>query len=245
MSRNWLALVLCGLVVLSGCQAPSQLFGSPDVAADGGATPTDPSATATPTGADASGSPTATSTATGTTTERVTPTPTTTEGGPFDEAVFRESFRADIAQVRDTRGLPPLSVSRDRQRVADAIARDLATVGYFGNATAQNSSRFDVRARLVQAGLQCGSATADDRAAGGGFFFKGFYRQYINNSGTITYYETEQQLARSMTDRLLEGESTGGTQQLSRTVYSSATTNQSLGLYRTPENAVYVVYVVC
>lgn len=238
--RIWLVVALCGLVLLAGCQGPSQLFGSSDEVSTERPTtqsPVTPTSTATPNQSTAETAPA---------TPVTTTTPTRNDGNEsFDPSAFRTAFREDIADARETRGVTPLTVAPEQRQVTDTIARELAEAGYFENATAQNSSRFDVRSRLNRAELSCSAATADGQPVGGGFLLKGFYRTYIETDGNITYYETESQLARSMTTRVLTTNSTAETQALAATVYSPEAMTQSIGVYRTDTNAIYVVYAVC
>ena len=232
MRRVWLTVALCGLLVLAGCQGSTQLLGGEQPDDD---TPDTPPATVTET-------PTQT---TSTTTTAATSTHTTTDDQSFNATAFRTAFRADIAATRETRGLPPLNESVAHRRVANEMARELATVQYFSNATAQNSSRFEIRRRLSQAGLTCSRTVNGQEFRGGGFFLQNFYQTYLEVGGNIYYYETESQLARAMTTRMLQPNSTAERQQLSRTVYAAAATTQGVGVHRTSENTVYVVYVVC
>lgn len=234
--RTWLALALCTLVVLAGCQGPTQLFGESDI--DETESPPSTTVTEPPTETDS------TETATETPTTEV---PTSTAGGDesFDPAAFRAAFRADIAETRETRGLPPLAENPAQRRVADTMARELAAVQYFENATAQNSSRFEVRRRLGQAGVACTGGEESRQDVGSGFFLKNFYQTYLETNGNISYYGTEAELARAMTTRMLLPNSTAERRQLAATVYASAATNQSVGVYRTVNDTVYVVYIVC
>ena len=226
MPRSWLIVALCCAVLLAGCQGPSQLLGGAD-AEQSTATPT-PTPTASPTPV-----PSPPSTA--------TPTPTPTDpDGSFDSARFRQVFVSAIDQTRETRGLRPLSVDADRQRVAERIARDLATVSYFRNETAQNDSRFSVATRLSRRGLNC---TTD--SAGGAFFLKGFYQSYTDNGSAIVYYSTEAELAEAMSTRLLNDSATTNQATLATTVFASEATTHAVGVHRTSDDVVYVVYVVC
>ena len=239
--RTVLTLALCGLVLLAGCQGASNLFGSSGEATTERPTVTPSVATTTPTP-----TPNQPSGETLTVTPRATASPEMRHSdGSFSEPAFRGAFREDIAQARETRGVEPLAIARDQRQVTNTIARELETVNYFENATAQNNSQFDVQSRVNRAGLSCAVTTASGQSVGGGYLLKGFYQTYVEDGENITYYETEEQLARSMTTSLLTPNSSAERQELSATIYAPNATTHSIGIYRTADDVIYVAYVIC
>lgn len=218
-----MSLVICVLVVLAGCSTSAGLFGDSDE--------TTPTVTPTPLPAD-------TPVASEMPTETPTPTPSALT------RTFRDRVYDQINQSRAARGLSRLEPDRQFERGGRATARELAGSGYFRQNRSANTTPPNVYRELNATGVSCVQS-----GTGSVYVAQLYYQQYVSVSGEFVYYATPSELADAFVSRVTTAGSETGDESLTPRVqallYSTATTRQGIGLYRSSEDVVYIVYMSC
>lgn len=153
------------------------------------------------------------------------------DGAPagFDAETFRSGVLEAINEARERRGVATLDRARQHDAVADAIARDMASVGdeVFTDPEVRDDPRFDPAERLAARGHECPVSNR-------GWYRTAFDRPLAGEDVRIT---TTDQAIRRVSEMLRR--------DLGGSLFDDEATTHTLGVHVTDENAIYVVYLTC
>jgi len=147
----------------------------------------------------------------------------------FDTEQFRAGTLEEINQVRSENGVAELEYAGQYDDVADRIAADMASVGFFQVPDASEDPRFDPAQRLQASGYACPVESAN----------RGWYRTAFNRplENTDTQITSTDEAASRVSEMLQR--------DLGEDLLDEDASTHTLGVHVTDRNAIYVVYLTC